>query len=143
MMKVLQFLMWLSISTLILSCKQSSKDFSTNQIQSTEGMLQHNVYFYLKDSVSDKHKNEFENGLQKLLLIDVIHNSEMGKTGATKAREVADHEFDYSIFTWFKSMEDYEVYADHPDHMEFIDNYQHLWADIKVYDSEIINSEVK
>jgi hypothetical protein len=138
MKKLFQFLLCLSISTLIFSCKQSNKDFSTSEVQSAEGMLQHNVYFYLKESVSAEDKKEFENGLQKLLLIDVIHNSEIGKTGSTEARSVTDHEFDYSIFTWFKSMEDYKVYADHPDHIEFIDNYKHLWAEVKVYDSEIL-----
>ncbi len=36
-------------------------------------------------------------------------------------------------------MEDYNVYAEHPDHLEFIDTFSNLWADVKVYDSGIID----
>ncbi|WP_375577974.1 Dabb family protein [Marivirga tractuosa] len=35
-------------------------------------------------------------------------------------------------------MDDYEIYAEHPDHLKFIERYKHLWKDVKVYDSEII-----
>jgi hypothetical protein len=34
-------------------------------------------------------------------------------------------------------MDDYNVYAEHPDHMEFIEQFQSLWADVKVYDTNI------
>jgi hypothetical protein len=122
-----------------MSCQQDKKEMAFSQTSSTKGMLQHNVYFYLNDSVSQNEIKEFEEDLQNLLSIEVIHNSEIGKTGATKSREVTDHEFDYSIFTWFKSMDHYEVYADHPDHLEFIETCKHLWKAVKVYDSEIIN----
>lgn len=138
MNKLFQLLLILSITSLIFSCEESKKESTNSQVSSTDGMLQHNVYFYLNDSVSQSDVEEFEEGLQKLLSIEVIHKSEVGKTGATKSREITDHEFDYSVFTWFKSMDDYEIYADHPDHLEFIEAYKHLWEAVKVYDSEII-----
>lgn len=139
MKKLSQFIILLSVSSVIISCQNSSKESGNNQALSTEGMLQHNVYFYLYDSISETDKMEFEKGLQKLLSIKVIHKSEVGITGSTKSREVTDHEFEYSIFIWFNSMKNYEVYADHPDHLEFIDTYKHLWESVKVYDSEIID----
>lgn len=139
MKMIYQFLFLLSILSFTLSCQKSDKEGNSTQAQSSKAVLQHNVYFYLNDSISEQDIKEFEKGLNKLLSIDVIHKSEVGKTAATKAREVTDHEFDYSIFTWFKSMENYEVYAEHPDHLEFIDAYKHLWVDVKVYDSQIID----
>lgn len=137
MNKLFQLLLLLSISSLSTSCQNDKKELANSQTSSTEAVLQHNVYFYLNDSISQTDIKEFEKGLHKLLSIEVIFKSEVGKTGATKSREVTDHEFDYSIFTWFKSMDDYEIYAEHPNHLKFIENYKHLWSDVKVYDSEI------
>lgn len=106
--------------------------------QETAGMLQHNVYFYLHGEVTEEEKQEFEEGLRALVQIEGIYKAEIGIPGATEERDVTDHSFGYSIFTWFETIEDYNVYAVHPDHLEFIDEFNHLWADVKVYDSEIV-----
>jgi hypothetical protein len=111
---------------------------SAAEVEETAGMLQHNVYFYLNEDVSQEQKEQFEEGLRELLEIETIYKSELGIPGSTEDRDVTDHSFGYSIFTWFETMEDYNVYADHPDHLEFIDTYSELWSDVKVYDSEII-----
>ncbi len=140
MKKLFQNLLLVSIIGLSLSCKDTNNENRSNIAQSDEAVLQHTVYFYLNDNISDADKQSFENGLQQLLSIESVYRSEMGKTAATPSRPVTDHEFDYSIFAWFKSMNDYKVYADHPDHLEFIKKYELLWKDVKVYDSEIFNS---
>ena len=101
-------------------------------------MLQHTVYFYLNEDVTEEEKQQFEEGLEALLAIDTVYKSEIGIPSDTPERDVTDHSFGYSIFTWFETIEDYNVYAEHPDHLEFIDTYSSLWADVKVYDSEII-----
>jgi hypothetical protein len=106
--------------------------------ENTTGMLQHTVYFYLNDDVTDQQRDEFESGLKDLLKIESIHKSELGVPGDTESRDVTDHSFGYSIVGWFKTMEDYKTYDEHPDHLEFIDTYSSLWADVKVYDSELI-----
>ena len=102
-------------------------------------MLQHTVYFYLNDDVTQEEADQFEEGLKQLLEIESIHKSELGVPGDTESRDVTDHSFAYSIFTWFDSMENYKAYDEHPDHLEFIDTYSSLWADVKVYDSDLIN----
>lgn len=111
---------------------------TTAEGMETSGMLQHNVYFYLNDDVSEEEMEQFEEGLRELLDIESIYKSELGVPGSTEERDVTDHSFGYSIFTWFETMEDYRIYDEHPDHLEFIDTYSYLWADVKVYDSEII-----
>lgn len=104
-------------------------------------MLLHTVYFYLNEDATQEEIEKFEEGLRELLRIAEIHQSELGVPGKTEEREVTDHGFAYSIFTWFKTMEDYNIYAEHPNHIKFIDKYSHLWADVKVYDTEVISSQ--
>jgi hypothetical protein len=84
---------------------------------------------------------EFESGLSELMQIESIYAYELGEPAATEDREVTDHAFAYSIFSWFQTMDDYEIYADHPVHLDFIDRYSGLWADVKVYDSEIYEAK--
>ncbi|MGF1637318.1 MAG: Dabb family protein [Cyclobacteriaceae bacterium] len=100
-------------------------------------MLQHNVYFYLNPDVTEEEKRDFLNGLNALVSIENIHHAEIGVPAETERREVTDHDFAYSIFTWFETMEDHEVYQNHPDHLEFIEKYKHLWKQVKVYDSQL------
>lgn len=112
---------------------------ATDTTQDSTGMLQHNVYFYLNEDVTEEEKQQFEEGLNALVLTEGVYKSEIGIPGSTEERDVTDHSFGYSIFTWFETIEDYNVYAVHPDHLEFIEEFNHLWADVKVYDSEVIS----
>lgn len=105
------------------------------------GLLQHNVYFYFTDDISPEEISGFEAGLKKLLSIDEVYKYEIGIPGPTENREVTDHSFGFSFFSWFQTMEDYEVYAVHPVHLDFIEEFNHLWADVKVYDSKIIGEK--
>ena len=101
-------------------------------------MLQHTVLFYLNEDVSEEERFEFENGLRELLTIESIHKSELGIPADTESRDVTDHSFGYVIYTWFETMEDYHIYDEHPEHLRFIDTFDSLWANVKVYDSELI-----
>lgn len=101
-------------------------------------MLQHTVFFYLNEEVTQKKQQQFKEGLKKLLEISEIHKSEWGVPAETEEREVTDHDYVYAIYAWFETMEDYEVYAEHPDHLEFIEKYNSLWGDVKVYDTELV-----
>lgn len=122
-------------------CQQAAEQSMETGSESTAGMLQHNVYFYLNEDVTAEEKEQFEEGLKTLLSIEEVYQYQLGRPGPTKERDVTDHSFGYSIFSWFKTLEDYQVYADHPIHLEFIDEYNHLWADVKVYDSEVIDAQ--
>jgi len=140
-MKALKFALGLMLAAIIFSGCQQPDDVQTETtvatIENTTGMLQHTVFFYLNDDVTEQQRNEFEDGLKELLAIESIYKSELGVPGDTESRDVTDHSFSYSIYTWFETMEDYKIYDEHPDHMQFIDTYNSLWADVKVYDSEL------
>ncbi|WP_340103633.1 Dabb family protein [Rhodohalobacter sp. 8-1] len=129
------------LGTIFTGCQQPEDTTTETMISTTEnttGMLQHTVYFYLNDDVTDQQRDEFESGLKDLLEIESIYKFELGVPGDTESRDVTDHSFAYSIFTWFENMDDYKTYDEHPDHLQFIDTYSSLWADVKVYDSELI-----
>ena len=133
-----------TISLLILFSSACQSDNSQTELNSnTEaaiGMLQHTVFFYLNDDVTTTEREQFEEGLKKLLEIPEIYRSETGVPAGTAERDVTDHSYAYAIYTWFETMEDYVGYDEHPDHLEFIDNYNHLWADVKVYDADIYDA---
>lgn len=102
-------------------------------------MIRHNVYFWLKDTVTNSQKKEFEKGLKKFLSsVDEIESADIGIPAGTPDREVIDKSFGYSIFVSFKNVEDHNIYQEHPAHKVFIDDHSNLWADVKVYDSETI-----
>jgi hypothetical protein len=146
-MKRTLFVLTIALAFLTVACQQSQEssmdmetttdNSSTQTTENSTGMLQHTVYFYLNEDVTDEERQQFEEGLESLLSIEEIYRSEMGVPADTPDREVTDHSFGYSIFTWFETMDDYNVYAEHPDHMEFIDQYESLWADVKVYDTQV------
>lgn len=124
----------------VTACRSDVEQIQNTNSEPTDVMIQHTVYFYLKEDVTPDQKGEFEDGLEKLLEIAEIHQSELGVPAATEERDVTDHGYAYAIYTWFENMEDYNTYAEHPDHLEFIDEYSSLWADVKVYDANIISS---
>ena len=129
----------ISLFILIGSACQPDTDQSatSSHTESTIGMLQHTVFFYLNDDVTMDEREQFEEGLKKLLEIPEIFRSETGVPAGTAERDVTDHSYAYAIYTWFETMEDYAGYDEHPNHLEFIDNFIHLWADVKVYDADI------
>ncbi|HLR91266.1 MAG TPA: Dabb family protein [Balneolaceae bacterium] len=143
MKKLIFFILSVTTAGFLISCESGQTEPTPNNQTETSGyMLQHNVYFYLNENVSEQEKSEFEEGLRKITAIESIHKFELGIPGATAERDVTDHSYAYAIFSWFTSLEDYKTYDEHPVHLEFIDSFNHLWADVKVYDSEIIESNL-
>jgi len=104
-----------------------------------EGMLQHNVYFWLKSGLDNKDQKNFEKGLKDLVSsVKEVNKAEIGIPAPTPARDVVDKSFGYSLFVWFKSIEDHNIYQDHPAHKKFIDDCSKYWTKVQVFDSELI-----
>jgi len=113
----------------IISMKKKSK----------KAMLQHNVYFWLKENVSNEEKKKFEQGIKDFVsAVKEIYKVEIGIPAATEDRDVVDHSFGFSMFIWFKNIDDHNVYQKHPAHQKFIDDFSSIWESVKVYDSELI-----
>ncbi|MEX2632925.1 MAG: Dabb family protein [Balneolales bacterium] len=140
-MKIFLKIFITGILLVIMTACQSGNQSDFDASKNAAGLIQHNVYFYLNEGVTSEETAQFEAGLLALMEIEDIYKSEIGIPASTESRDVTDHKFVYSIFSWFKSLEDQKSYQDHPVHLDFIDKYSHLWANVRVYDSEIISSQ--
>ncbi len=98
-------------------------------------VLIHHVFFWMKNPDNQNDRKQFENAIHKLTSIKLIHKSHFGVPAPTEDREVVDHSYSYSLMLIFKSKEDQDVYQTHPTHKDFVDNNQHLWDKVVVYDS--------
>jgi hypothetical protein len=106
---------------------------------SNKGMLQHNVFFYLKEGVNDKEKKSFEKGLKKFLSsVDQVAKFEIGIPAETEDRDVVDNSYDYALFAWFESIKKHDKYQKDKQHKKFINDFSSLWKEVKVYDAELL-----
>lgn len=94
----------------------------------------HHVFFWLKEPINSEVKNEFEKGLHELIKVPQIQSYHIG-TAVESPRGVVDDTFTYSFITFFKNNEDQAIYQTHPIHLKFIENCQHLWEKVIVYDA--------
>jgi hypothetical protein len=102
-------------------------------------MIQHNVYFWIKDGVSESEKRSFERGIRNFVgSVKEVKRAEIGIAADTPARDVVDHSFSYSLFTWFANMEHHNMYQEHPAHKKFIEDFSAIWAKVQVYDSYLV-----
>ena len=94
----------------------------------------HHVFFWLKEPDNSNAREQFEQGLNKLITVPQIQSHHLG-TPVESPREVVDDSFTYSYMAFFKSKEDQEIYQTHPIHLRFIEDCQHLWKKVVVYDA--------
>lgn len=94
----------------------------------------HHVFFWLKDPKNPEVRTQFEKGLQGLITVPQIKSSHIG-TPVESAREVVDDSFTYSYMAFFSNKEDQVIYQTHPIHLKFIEDCQHLWKKVIVYDA--------
>jgi hypothetical protein len=97
-------------------------------------LLVHHVFFWLKDPNNPEARKAFENGLQALVKVPQIQSYHLG-TPVESTREVVDDSFTYSYIAFFKNNENQNIYQSHPIHLKFIEDCQHLWEKVIVYDA--------
>ena len=117
----------------------ANNQFTSINSKENTSMLLHNVYFYLNEGVTDSEKKGFEKGTEKFLsAVPEIQKFDIGIPAGTPSRDVVDHSFGYSIFVWFKNVDDHNAYQKHPAHEEFISNFAGLWEKVQVIDSKLL-----
>ena len=120
-----------------MSCHHSKE--TVDPIAQSSPRFIHNVYFYFhKDSLDLQLAADFPNGLAELSTIPTILKAQYGPPTMTP-REVVDNTYAFAYLVEFASKEDHDVYQDHPVHKAFIEKYQSLWKEVKVYDNFVIN----
>jgi len=99
-------------------------------------MLQHNVYFYLKDTLTMEEIETFEKGINSLLEIDELVEGFVGVPALTDPRPVIDTQYAYALSTVFEDVNQHDRYQVHPIHQKFISACKDFWKEVKVYDVE-------
>ncbi len=99
-----------------------------------EGFV-HVVYFWLKRPENDGDRTSFLKSLKTYLgKVEVIQSSFVGSPAASD-RDVVDDSFTFNIVLTFKTIEDQEIYQEHPAHLKFIEESSALWNKVVVYDA--------
>jgi len=100
-----------------------------------QGALIHHVFFWLKEPGNDAHKKQLIEALNKLIKVKTIKLSHIGTPAPTEDRDVVDHSFSVSYMVMFDSKEDQASYQVDPIHLKFVEENEHLWEKVIVYDS--------
>lgn len=107
-----------------------------------EAPLMHSVYFWLKNPNSKSDQQAFEAAIQKLIETNPQGISTyLGKPASTEIREVVDNSYSYAYFMTFASPESEAAYQTDPTHLRFIEESEHLWDKVIVYDAVPISSK--
>ena len=77
-------------------------------------MIRHTVVFKLKHAAGSQEELDFLRTAQKLGDIPKVMNFECLRQTSMK------NDFDYGLSMEFSSMEDYQAYNNHPDHVQFV-----------------------
>lgn len=146
-------LLLLFFSTFLFSCNQVDTTMQTElnnlkqklataekalaEANQKETAFIHTVYFWMKEDVTEAQKADFiKNGCGALAKCPTIQNVFYGPPAMTP-REVVDNSYDVAWIVHFASAEDQDAYQKEPIHLKFIEDYQHLWERVQVYDNLI------
>lgn len=111
---------------------------SVQKNKKIKGDFIHAVYFWLKNPDDQAQRQQFLAELTKFIdNTDVIVSQHIGTPAPTR-RPVIDSSYTYSLILTFKTAQDQDIYQEHPLHKTFIDNAQHLWERVQVYDSILL-----
>jgi hypothetical protein len=97
--------------------------------------LSHHVYFWLKNPASKEDQAKLITGVKTLTTIETIKGFHIATPAATEDRNVIDNSYSVSWLAFFDSEADEQIYQTHPLHLKFIEDYEHLWSKVVVYDS--------
>jgi len=97
--------------------------------------LAHHVFFWLKNPDSTEDRDKLVEGIKALARIETVLEIHVGILASTEERDVVDTSWQVSELMFFNDLEGQLTYQTHPLHLEFVKNYSHLWAQVKVYDA--------
>jgi len=100
----------------------------------------HTVFFWLKQSADKTDTKALIEGLQALRCCPLVAQAHIGLPAPTLERDVMDQSFDVSFIVHFRSVADQDAYQVHSLHQDFIEQCGHLWANVKVHDSILLEA---
>jgi hypothetical protein len=99
-----------------------------------KGEFVHHVFFWLKSPDNAADRDLFLKEIAKMKRIPTIIEVAIGQPAGTP-RDVVDNSWTFDWLVTFKNKADWQVYNDHPLHLQFIKNASHLWNKVQVYDT--------
>ena len=94
----------------------------------------HMVFFWLKDT-SHKKIDFFKNRTVSFLdQIETIDNYHVGIPASTD-RPIIERSYTIALVVGFKDKKAHDIYQDHEAHKSFINDCQHLWTCVKIFDT--------
>lgn len=95
----------------------------------------HSVYFWLHNPDSQADRQAFETALKKLLKTSRYTKANFIGSAPKARRDVVDDSFTYKMIVTFESAETQELYQNEDVHLQFIEEANHLWKKVVVYDA--------
>ena len=97
--------------------------------------LLHHVFFWLKNPESKEDLAKLIVGVKALAAIETVRSIHVGVPASTEKRDVVDNSYHVSELLGFDDVAGQDAYQEHPLHQKFIDEHQHLWSKVVVYDA--------
>jgi hypothetical protein len=97
-------------------------------------MLNHCVFFWAKDTLSESDRHDFEQGLRSLLAIPDVTEGTVGVPAAVNPRPSVDGSYAFALFLKFADVAAHDAYQVHPIHKEFHARCVNYWSRAVVYD---------
>ena len=101
-------------------------------------MFIHNVYFWLKDGLTDEDIEAFEQGLDTLCKNPPVKLGAYGKPAAA-ARDVVDGSYSYGLHVVFDDAAGHDAYQVGAVHQRFLTDHREKWTRVLVYDTLAID----
>jgi hypothetical protein len=96
------------------------------------GKFVHMVFFWLKDETDVK---AFQTETARLMKgINEVVSYHIGVPAGTP-REVVDNSYTVSLIATFATKEDQDAYQVHPIHKKYVEDNNHRWHKVQIYDS--------
>ncbi|MEP3836855.1 MAG: Dabb family protein [Algibacter sp.] len=102
------------------------------------GPLVHHVFFWLKNPESLEDKQQLIEGIKKLKSIEQVADIHIGVPASTEKRDVVENSYSVTEMLIFANEHDEAVYQKHKTHQEFVEEHQHLWSKVLVFDSKSV-----
>jgi hypothetical protein len=97
--------------------------------------LLHHVFFWLKNPDSAADREKLIAGVKSLAAIETVRSIHVGVPASTEKREVVDNSYHVSELLGFDDVAGQDAYQVHPLHKKFVEEHQHLWSKVVVYDA--------
>ncbi|MEZ2416152.1 Dabb family protein [Muriicola sp. E247] len=118
------------VAIFLLNCKNESQlnaDFNPAFV--------HSVYIWLKDPGSAEDRAAFELSMQTFMNNSLYAKTKFLGTPPKATREIVDDSYTYNLIVTFTSAEDQDKYQKEEAHLRFIEESEHLWEKVLIYDA--------